>query len=96
MRWSLMDLCCVRIAVVRVNRLPPCKRTGVALIRELQPRFGVVPIMLVMATTDDLADVQSFSEFATEPYLSDLVEWNEFEPVEWKPLPVYIEPELPF
>ena len=91
-----MDLCCVRIAVVRIDRLPPCKRTGVALIRELQPRFGGTPIMLVAATDDGLTDVMCFSEFAIEPYLSELVEWNGLEPIEWESLPIFVEPDLPF
>jgi len=96
MQCAVIDLCCVRIAVVRVPPLMLVDPLATRTIRDLQPRFGVVPILLVSFDQVDLGDIQGFSEFPTAPYLIDLVEWNSMEPIEWHPLPPLIEEELPF
>lgn len=91
-----MDLCCVRIAVVRVARPSLEEPLAGRTIRELQRRFGVVPILLVAFEGPDLGDVRGYSEFPTAAYLAELVEWNGMEPIEWAPLPELAEEELPF
>lgn len=91
-----MDLCCVRIAVVKVDRVRLIEPLATRTLRELQPRFGILPILLVSFDRTDLQDAAGFSEFPTTPYVTDLVEWNSMEPVGWESLPELVEPELPF
>jgi hypothetical protein len=81
---------------VRVATTVPAEPHAIRLIRELQPRFGVVPILLVSFECPELSDLQGYSEFPTGPYLADLADWNSMEPVEWGPLPELVEEELPF
>lgn len=96
MQCVVMDLCCVRVAVVKVDRARLIEPLATRTLRELQPRFGILPILLVSFEGADLQDATGFSEFPTEPYVVDLVEWNSMEPVEWAPLPELVEPDLPF
>jgi 8-oxo-dGTP pyrophosphatase MutT (NUDIX family) len=96
MKCVIMDLCCVRVAVVKVDRARLVEPLATRTLRDLQPRFGVLPILLVAFSDTDLVDLHGFSEFPTAPYLDELVEWNDVEPVEWVPLPELVEPELPF
>jgi hypothetical protein len=96
MLHAIIDLCCVRIAVVKVERLALVEPESTKTIRKLQPHFGLVPIMLVAFDAHNLSDIQAFSEFPTSAYLADLVEWHRLEPVEWKQLPPLRVPELPF
>ena len=91
-----MDLCCVRVAVVKVDRARLDDPIATRTLRELQPRFGILPILLVSFKSVKLDDAAGFSEFPTAPYVADLVEWNSMEPVEWEPLPELVEPDLPF
>lgn len=96
MQCAVIDLCCVRVAVVKVAPAALVVPLATQTLRDLQPRFGVLPILLVAFSSSDLSDAQGFSEFPTAPYLADLVEWNGMEPVEWGALPVAAEEELPF
>ena len=91
-----MDLCCVRVAVVKVERAHLVEPLATRTLMDLQPLFGFLPILLVSFDASDLLDAQGFSGFPTAPYLAELVEWNAAEPVEWGPLPELVEPELPF
>jgi len=91
-----MDLCCVRVAVVKVDHARLLEPFATRTVRDLQPRFGILPILLVSFSDAGLLDARGFSEFPTGPYLTELIEWNEAEPVVWSPLPELIEPELPF
>ena len=96
MQCLVMDLCCVRVAVVKVAPKLLVEPQSIRVIRELQPRFGVVPILLVAFDEPDLDDVRGYSDFPTAGYLADLVEWNSMEPLEWTALPAPLEEELPF
>jgi hypothetical protein len=96
MLCAVVDLCCVRVAVVKVAPAALVEPLATRTIRELQPRFGVLPILMIAFADAELSDVQGFSEFPTAPYLADLVEWHGMEPVEWEPLPELAEEELPF
>lgn len=96
MRCVVMDLCCVRVAVVKIDRACLVNPRATRTLRELQPRFGILPILLVSFERLDLQDAAGYSEFPTTPYMTDLAEWNSMEPVEWEPLPELVEPDLPF
>lgn len=96
MQCVVMDLCCVRVAVVKVDRARLAEPLATRTLRELQPRFGILPILLVSFDSLDLQDAAGFSEFPTAPYVADLVEWNSMELIEWAPLPELVEPDLPF
>ncbi len=91
-----MDLCCVRVAVVKVDRARLIEPAATRTLNDLQPRFGVLPILLVAFDDPDLTDAEGFSHFPTAPYVAELVEWNALEPVEWVLLPEIVEAELPF
>jgi len=43
-----------------------------------------------------MSDVRGYSEFPAADYLADLLDWHSMEPIEWGPLPVPAEEELPF
>lgn len=92
----VIDLCCVRVAVVRVAPAVLVEPHSTRMLRELQPRFGIVPILLVSFECPELSDLRGYSEFPTAAYLIDLAEWHSMEPLEWAPLPELIEEELPF
>lgn len=96
MLCAVVDLCCVRVVVVRVERTVLLEQRGLRVARDLQPRFGLLPIMLVSFDGPHMENAECFSEWPTSPYLAELVEWNSLEPVEWLPLPELVEPELPF
>lgn len=96
MQCAVMDLCCVRVAVVRVARDRLIEPFATSALNELQPRFEVLPILLVSFSAPDLVDVRGFSHFPTAPYVEELVEWNSLESVEWVPVPDLVEQELPF
>lgn len=96
MQCVVMDLCCVRVAVVKVDRWRLVEPIATRTLMDLQPRFGILPILLVSFDHPDLLDAEGFSGFPTTPYLAELVEWNAAESVKWEPLPDLVEPELPF
>lgn len=96
MRCVVIDLCCVRIAVVQVAPASLVEPLSTRTIRELQPRFGVVPLLLVSFDESDMSDVRGFSEFPAADYVADLLDWHGMEPIEWGPLPELAEDELPF
>ncbi|WP_305821352.1 hypothetical protein [Massilia brevitalea] len=96
MLCTVVDLCCVRVAVVRVSFEKLAEPTATREVRALQPRFGVLPIMLVAFEDFALLDAEAFAEFPVSGCLADLVDWNSMEPVEWGPLPELVEEELPF
>lgn len=96
MLCTVVDLCCVRVAVVKVALEKLAKPWATRELRALQPRFGVLPIMLIAFEDSALLNAQAFAEFPVSGYLSDLVDWNSMEPVEWGPLPELAEEELPF
>lgn len=96
MQCLVIDLCCVRVAVVRVTPAVLAEPCSTRTIREIQPRFGVVPILLVSFECSHLSDLQGYSEFPASAYLADLVDWHSMEPLEWAPLPELAEEELPF
>ncbi|HBI70688.1 MAG TPA: hypothetical protein DDZ22_17290 [Massilia sp.] len=96
MLCTVVDLCCVRVAVVRVPLEKLIDPVATREVRALQPRFGVLPIMLVAFEDFALLDAQAFAEFPVSGYLADLIDWNSMEPVEWGSLPELAEEELPF
>lgn len=96
MLCTVVDLCCVRVAVVKVEPEKLLEPAATLEVRALQPRFGVLPIMLVAFRDPALLDAQAFAEFPASAYLADLIEWNSMEPVEWGPLPDLVEEDLPF
>ena len=96
MQYAVLDLCCVRVAVVRVERAHLIEPAATKKLCELQRRFGILPILLVAFSDPALKDVQGFSHFPTAPYVEELVQWNLLEPVAWAPLPPLLEPEGPF
>lgn len=96
MRCVVIDLCCVRVAVVQVAPALLAEPLSIKTIRELQPRFGVVPLLLVSFDDPGMSDIQGYSEFPTAEYVADLLDWHGMEPIEWGPLPVVVEDELPF
>lgn len=96
MQCVVIDLCCVRIAVIRVAPALLVEPQSTRTIRELQPRFGVVPLLLASFEDPDMSDVRGYSEFPAADYLADLLDWHSMEPIEWGPLPVPAEEELPF
>lgn len=96
MLCAVVDLCCVRVAVVKVALGVLAEPLARREVRALQPRFGVLPIMLVAFKDFALLDAQAFAEFPVSDYLADLVDWNSMEPVEWEALPELAEEELPF
>lgn len=96
MLCTVVDLCCVRVAAVKVALEVLAEPLATREVRALQPRFGVLPIMLVAFEDFALLDAQAFAEFPVFGYLADLVDWNSMEPVEWKALPELAEEELPF
>lgn len=96
MQCAVIDLCCVRVAVVRVARDRLIEPFATRALNELQPRFGVLPILLVSFSAPSLMDVRGFSYFPTAPYVEELVEWNSFEAVEWVSVPDLVEQKLPF
>ncbi len=96
MLCTVVDLCCVRVAVVKVALEMLAEPWAMREARALQPRFGVLPIMLVAFEDFALLDAQAFAEFPVSGYLADLIYWNSMEPVNWEPLPELEEEELPF
>lgn len=96
MRCVVIDLCCVRIAVVQVAPALLAEPQSTRTIRELQPRFGVVPLLLVSFDAPDMSDVRGYSEFPAADYVADLLDWHGIEPIEWETLPEPVEEELPF
>ena len=96
MQCVVVDLCCVRVAVVKVAPATLAEPQATRMIRTLQPRFGCVPILLVSFECPELTDLQGYSEFPASAYLVDLAEWHSMEPLEWAALPELAEEELPF
>lgn len=96
MLCAVVDLCCVRVAVVKISPEKLDEPMATREVRALQPRFGVVPIMLLASEDPALLDARAFAEFPVSGYLADLIDWNSMEPVEWGPLPDLVEEELPF
>lgn len=96
MLCTVVDLCCVRVAVVKVEPAKLLGPTATREVRSLQPRFGLLPIMLVAFHDPTLLDARAFAEFPVSDYLADLIDWNSMEPVEWGPLPELVEEDLPF
>lgn len=93
MLCAITDLCCVRVAVVQVNKDDIDVVRAQKLIRSLQRRFGGLPIMLVHKPTFDWSGVQGYSDFPTPLYLAELIASDD---AEWGPLPPEPEDELPF
>lgn len=96
MQCAVMDLCCVRVAVVKASSRWPTEIAATNILNGLQPRFGHLPILLVSFDEPDLSDIRGYSGFPTDPYLADMVEWHSLEPINWQPLPKIVEPALPF
>lgn len=96
MRCVVMDLCCVRVAVVKANCHWTTEATATRILNGLQARFGHLPILLVSFNEHDLSDLQGYSGFPTGPYLADMLEWHSLEPIQWQPLPELVEAALPF
>jgi hypothetical protein len=93
MQSAIVDLCCVRIAVVLVDRDDIEPTTAPKLIRKLQPRFGGLPILLVYKPDTSWDGARAYSDFPTDSYFAALILNDD---TEWGPLPPEPEEELPF